>query len=126
MRTQQKLKWKDVLAKVKNIEGKRPKSEHCVKNAVQRVVASGKKGVAITNYKNCGRHKKLSQKEAKMVVDYVRLWRKKLFCTCPHIKRELKLDCSVTTIARTLNRLLFSFLFLFGSPFILQIIPKQA
>ena len=50
MRMVQKEKWKDIQSKVKNMEGKRPKSEHCVKNAVQRVNASGKKGVAMTNY----------------------------------------------------------------------------
>ena len=32
-----------------------PKCEHCVKNVVQRVQACGKKGVAITNDKKCGR-----------------------------------------------------------------------
>ena len=34
-----------------------PKCEHCVKNVVQRVQASGKKGVAISNDKKCGRKK---------------------------------------------------------------------
>ena len=29
-----------------------------------------------------------------MVVDYVQKWRRKLFCTCDHIKKELKLDVS--------------------------------
>ena len=31
--------------KVKNMQGKTPKSKHCVANAVQRVTAAGKKGV---------------------------------------------------------------------------------
>ena len=60
-----------------------------------------------------------------MVVDYVRLWRKKLFCTCPHIKRELKLDCSVTTIARTLNRLLFLFCFCLAPPSFCKSFPNR-
>ena len=104
MRMVQKEKWKDIQSKVKNMEGKRPKSEHCVKNAVQRVHASGKKGVAMTNYKNCGRKRALTPQEEKMVVDYVQKWRRKLFCTCDHIKKELKLDVSRVTILRTLAR----------------------
>ena len=104
MRMVQKEKWKDIQSKVKNMEGKRPKSEHCVKNAVQRVNASGKKGVAMTNYKNCGRKRALTPQEEKMVVDYVQKWRRKLFCTCDHIKKELKLDVSRVTILRTLDR----------------------
>ena len=88
MRMAQKERWKDIQSKVKNMEGKRPKSEHCVKNAVQRVQASGKKGFANTSYKNCGCKRKLTPGEEKLVVDYVKKWRRKLFCTCLHIKRE--------------------------------------
>ena len=63
MRLVQRAKWKDIQGKVRNIQGKRPKSEHVVKNAVQRVQASGKKGVAATNFKNCGCKKILPQKK---------------------------------------------------------------
>lgn len=104
MRVVQKKKWKDIQGKVKNMEGKRPKSQHCVKNAVQRVQASGKKGVAMTNYKNCGRKRKLTPEEEKKVVGYVHQWRTKLFCTCDHIKKELELDVGRLTILRTLGR----------------------
>ena len=104
MRVVQKAKWKDIQGKVKNMEGKRPKSQHCVKNAVQRVQASGKKGLAITNYKNCGRKRKLTPEEEKKVVDYVQKWRRKFFCTCQHMKKELKLDVGRLTILRTLDR----------------------
>ena len=34
-------------------------------------------------------------------------WRHKRFCTCPYIKKELKLDCTPRTIARVLNRAKF-------------------
>ena len=85
MRVVEKAKWKDIQSKVKNMEGKRPKSQHCVKNAVQRVQASGRKGMAKTSYKNCGRKRKLTQQEEKNVVEYVLKWRRKLFCTCQHI-----------------------------------------
>lgn len=104
MRVVQRARWKDIHSKVKNIQGKKPKSQHCVKNAVQRVQASGRKGVAMTNYKNCGRKRKLTAQEEKMVVEYVQKWRRKLFCTCEHIKKELKLDVSRHTILRTLGR----------------------
>ena len=46
MRVVQKMKFDDVRKKVKNMQGKTPKSKHCVENAVQRVKASGKKGVS--------------------------------------------------------------------------------
>ena len=104
MRVVQKAKWKDIQSKVKNMEGKRPQSEHCVMNAVQRVQASGRKGVAVTFYKNCGRKRKLTPQEEKNVVEYVQKWRRKLFCTCEHIKKELKLDVSRLTVLRTLGR----------------------
>ena len=60
MRVAQKMRWNKILLKVKNVSGNTPQSEHCVKNAVQRVTAAGKKGVAKTNYKNCGRKKALT------------------------------------------------------------------
>ena len=104
MRVVQRAKWKDIQGRVKNMEGKKPKSEHCVKNAMQRVQASGRKGVAMTNYKNCGRKRALTKQEEKMVVEYVQKWRRKLFCTCEHIKKELKLDVSRLTVLRTLGR----------------------
>ena len=61
-------------------------------------------GVAHTNYKNCGRKKSLTPEQAKQVVDFVKQWRSKVFCTCRHIRAELKLKVSLTTISRTLNR----------------------
>ena len=46
MRVVQKMKFDDVRKKVKNMQGKTPKSKHCVENAVQRVKASGRKGAS--------------------------------------------------------------------------------
>ena len=40
---------------VKTIQGKRPESEHAVKNAVGRVSAAGPKRIALTRYANSGR-----------------------------------------------------------------------
>ena len=98
------MRWNKILLRVKNVAGNTPQSEHCVKNAVQRVTAAGKKGVAKTNYKNCGRKKALTAEESKKVVDFVKAWRKKAFCTCRHIRGELKLKVSLSTIARCLNQ----------------------
>ena len=66
------MKWSDIQKKVKNLKGKTPKSDHCVRNAVQRQTAAGKKGVAKTNYKNCGRKKALTPEKAKQVVGFVK------------------------------------------------------
>ena len=103
MRVVQKMKWADIQKKVRNVQGKPPQSEHCVENAVKRVIAAGKKGVAKTNYKNCGRNKALTPEETRKVVAFVKEWRKKAFCTCRYIRGELKLKVSLATIARTLN-----------------------
>ena len=45
----------------------------------QRQIAAGKKGVAKTNYKKCGRKKALTPEEAKQVVAFVKDWRRKAF-----------------------------------------------
>ena len=50
------MKWKAIQKAVKSIEGKRPKSDHAVRNAVSRIDNVGaKKSMAITKYGNCGR-----------------------------------------------------------------------
>ena len=104
MRLVEKKKWNEIQSMVKNMQGQRPQSEHCVKNAVKRVSAAGKKGVIKTQYKNCGRKKALTPEDTKRVLEFVKTWRSKLFCTCPHIRRELDLKVNLCTIARTLNR----------------------
>ena len=70
MRKVQKMKWGEIQEKVKNLQGKTPQSDHCVRNAVRRVTAAGKKGVAKTNYKNCGRKKALTPEEDNKVVEF--------------------------------------------------------
>lgn len=107
----QKLKWHQIRRLVKNIQGKTPESEHAVKNAVKRVGAAGAKGIAVTRYANSGRRYGadggkyvLTEKQTAQVVDFVTKWRHKRFCTCPYIKRELKLEATPRTIARALNR----------------------
>ena len=111
MRKEQRMKWKDIQKLVKNMKGKRPKSDHAVRSAVARVDTAGKNGVAKTKYKNCGRRYGadggkylLTQQQTEQVVAFVKKWRRKKFCTCWYIKRELKLQATKRTIARALNR----------------------
>ena len=105
------MKWQDILMTVKTIEGKHPASDHAVRNAVARLDSNGRRGIATTRYENCGRRYGedggkylLTPKQAKEVVQFVQQWRNKRFCTCKYIKRELKIDATPRTIARTLNR----------------------
>ena len=70
MRVQGKMKWLEIRKKVKNLQSKTPQSEHCVKNAVQRATTAGRKVVAKTNHKNCGRKRAMTPEEAKKVVDF--------------------------------------------------------
>ena len=46
----------------------------------------------------------LTPQQVKQVVQFVKLWRNKRFCTCKCIQRELKLEATARTIARVLNR----------------------
>ena len=105
------MKWGKIQKMVKNIQGKRPDSDHCVRNAVARVEAAGSKGLPTTRYKNSGRRYGsdggkylLSAKQQKDVVQFVKKWRSKGFCICEYIKREMKLEATPRTIARVLNR----------------------
>ena len=105
------MKWKDIMKLVKNVQGKVPDSDKGIRNAVARIQAAGSKGLPTTRYKNSGRRYgsdggkySLTPKQTKDVVSFVKQWRNKRFCTCNYIKRELNLDATPRTIARTLNR----------------------
>ena len=111
MRKKQQMKWKEIQKDVKTMEGKRPQSDHAVRNAVARVDTVGARGIATTKYKNCGRRYgedggkyMLTPTQENEVVQFVKMWRNKKFCTCKTIKRELKLEATPRTIARALNR----------------------
>ena len=76
-----------------------------------RVDTAGARGIATTKYENCGRRYGedggkylLTPKRENEVVQFVKMWRNKRFCTCRTIKRELKLKATPRTIARALNR----------------------
>ena len=111
MRKMQKMRWKAIQKAVKTMEGKQPESDKAVRNAVARVCAAGQRGIASTNYKNCGRRYGedggkylITPQQEKGLVQFVKQWRNKRFCTCKHIRRELKLEAAPRTIARALNR----------------------
>ena len=111
LRKKQKMKWEDIQKEVKTMEGKRPKSDKPVRNAVTRVSTAGAKCIAMTMYHNCGRRYGedggkylITPRQEKEVVNFVKMWRKMRFCTCKYIRRELKLEATPRTIARALNR----------------------
>ena len=111
MRKMEKMKWKHIQKEVKTMEGKKPGSDHAVRNAVARVATAGARGIATTSYHNSGRRYGedggkylITPQQENDVVKFVKNWRNKKFCTCKYIKRELKLGATPRTIARALNR----------------------
>ena len=50
MRKKEGMKWKDIQKEVKTLEGKRPKSDKGVRNAVARVGNAQARGPATNNY----------------------------------------------------------------------------
>ena len=88
---------------VVNMEGNAPTLKS-LWTAIQRVDASGQDQFAQkSNYQNCGRSKVLSEGDVKNIVAFVKKWRHRRFCTCQHIKRELRLTAAPRTINRALN-----------------------
>ena len=97
LRKKQMMKWKEIQKEVKTMQGKRPQSDHAVRNAVARVDNAGARGIAATNYKNCGRRYgedggkyMFTPNQEDEVVQFVKMWRNKKFCTSRTIKRQLK------------------------------------
>lgn len=99
----QKMSLRAVCAEVVNLKGEHP-SKHAVEDAVHRMKVCGKRSIPRTKYSNCGRRCKLHLDEQKRVVAFVKKWRSKMFCTCRHIRQELKLKVGVRTIQRVLNK----------------------
>ena len=103
MRHDLEMAWVDIAADTWNMQGKRP-SLKCVRNAVARMEEQQFEAVAKLGYHRCGRKKELTTKQEQEIVQFVKMWRSKRFCTCAYIKRQLKLKVSQRTVARTLNR----------------------
>ena len=97
------LSLDSVRDKVRNMEGNKP-SKKGVWAAVQRVKALEGSGVPQGNYKNCGRKRALTAEEEASVVDFVKQWRGKRFCTCKYIVQSMKLRVGRKTVSRVLNR----------------------
>ena len=82
------LSFEDIRDEVFNLKGERP-SKKAVSNAVKRVDAMKKRGVATPtcNYDKCGRKFALTPEQQKRVVDFVKKWRNSRFCTCAYVER---------------------------------------
>ena len=77
---------------------------HAVYNSILRVAAMECGDLLPeTKYKNCGRKKSLTEDQEAEIVTFVKKWRHKVFCTCHHIRNELRLSVTPRTINRVLN-----------------------
>jgi len=56
------------------------------------------------SYKNCDRKRVLTAEDEAAVIDFVKKWRGKRFCTCRYIAQSLKLRVGRKAISRVLNR----------------------
>lgn len=103
LRVHKKETWKAISAQVRNLRGETP-ALHTIRHAVMQMTQSGKGRLPESKYGNCGRKPTLSLQEERRIVAFVRLWRRKVFCTCRYIRQELKLSVQVSTVRRTLNK----------------------
>ena len=94
---------RDVCCEVVNMLGQKP-SYKAVWRAIQGVKAvHGSHAIQQTKYANCSRKKKLTLEQEKAVVDFLKAWRNKRFCTCDYIRSTMKLKVSKRTVSNTLN-----------------------
>ena len=80
----------DIRSEVVNMAGE-TSSYKVVWNAVQAVQAARGTETPQARYGNCGRKRKLSLAQEQAIVDFVKKWRHKRFCTCNYIRASLKL-----------------------------------
>jgi len=108
LRVQQGLPWKAVRLLVRTVSNKAP-GQDALEDAVALVDARQhtpefkKSGIAKTSYANCGRASMLTPAQKKAIVDCVKRWRDKRFCTANYIIQELKLTCKKQTAHRVMN-----------------------
>ena len=57
--------------------------------------------MATTAYARCGRKQLLDTQQRSAIVEFVKRWRSKRFCTAAYIVQELKLTCSKKIVIRT-------------------------
>ena len=103
LRREEGLGWEEIAGQIPNMQGA-PAGVHAVRNAVESIdeLEPGQI-IPESKYGNCGRPKGLSVEQEKEVVEFVKTWRHKRFCTCRYIINELKLSVSRRTVARVLN-----------------------
>ena len=104
LHTEEGMSIRDVCDEVVNMLGARP-SFHAVRSAIQGVKAvHGTHAIPQTKYANCGRRRKLTPEQEAAVVEFVKKWRNKRFCTCNYIRATLKLKVTKRTVSNVLNR----------------------
>ena len=104
MYTEEESTLDEVRKQVTNVQGETP-SIKAVWSAVKRVEnMAGDDLVPGSNYGNCGRKPKLTEEQEVAVVEFVKKWRHKRFCTCAYIKGVFKLKVTKRTIANVLAR----------------------
>ena len=108
LRKKLKQSWHKIRSQLRTVNGSRP-GQDAAEDAVARVEAQRhtahfrKFGAAKLGYAKCGKKPVLSDAQRKAVVDFVKRWRQKRFCTRNYIIQELKLACKKKTVHRTLN-----------------------
>ena len=83
----------------------KPAKRKALWHGIQRVDKMKKlrQHTPVDNYKNCGRKEALTEEAKQRIVQFVKEWRNKAFCTCRYIRQELKVKASISTINRVLN-----------------------
>ena len=86
-----------------NMEMRKP-GRHALWAAINRVSQmSAGDLLPQSRYSNCGRRRALSDDDTDRIVDFVKKWRSKRFCTCNYIKHELGLAVAARTVNNVLN-----------------------
>lgn len=81
-----------------------PPGKHALWSAIRRVKQMSHADIFPTsNYAKCGRKQILSNAQQQSIVQFVKAWRHKRFCTARYIREELRLKASQRTICRVLN-----------------------
>ena len=104
LRIEEGLSWPEIQQRTTNVLGETA-GDKAVREAVARIEAM-EDGALVpqTKYGKCGRKKSLPVSMEKKIVDFVKKWRHKRFCTCAYVRAELGLTVTTRTISRILNR----------------------
>ena len=102
-RVEEGLSWPEIQQRTTNVLGETA-GDKAVRETVARIEAM-EEGALVpkTKYDNCGRKKILPDSTEKKIVDFVKKWRHKRFCTCAYIRAELGLTVTARTISNILN-----------------------